>query len=63
MLSITARMSSSHHHGQQSHQMGQHGHQHKREHQRKVAVKLPLAPVVTVTIGVSTRPLTPVVTL
>src|SRR5580658_2975746 len=62
-FSITARMSSSHHHGQHCHQTGQHGHQQRREHQLKVAVKLPLASVVTVTIGVSTKPLTPVVTL
>jgi hypothetical protein len=63
MFSITAKMSSSHHHGQQRHHQGQHGQRHRREHQLKLAVKFPLGSVGTVTIGVATSPLTPVVTL
>ena len=63
-FSITARMSSSHHHGQHCHQIGAHGHQQKRqEHQLKVAVKLPLESVGTVARGVFTKPPTPLWTL
>ena len=54
MLSMTWRMSRSHHHGQQYHQNGQHGQQlqqQKQRHQLKDAVKCPVASVVTVAAG------------
>src|SRR5580658_4980604 len=62
-FSITARISSSHHHGQQCHQMGQQGQQHRHSHQLKVAVNWPSALVSTVSMGVSVSPVAPDVTL
>jgi hypothetical protein len=52
-------MSNSHHHGQQLHQIGQHGQQSKQNvqlHQQKHAVKFPLGSAETVTSGVCVKP-------